>query len=110
MNDCIFCKIVRGEVPAQIVREWDEYLAFVPLSPVVPGHILIIPKVHREDFKQDPNITAEVMRRAAMIASGPCNLITSAGKEATQTVFHFHVHIVPRRECDGLLLPWIPDE
>lgn len=106
MKDCIFCKIARGDAPAQIVKEWDEFLAFVPLNPVTPGHVLVIPKTHRDDFKQDPNMTAEVMRRAAMLAEGSCNLITSAGKEATQTVFHLHVHIVPRRDGDGLHLPW----
>ncbi len=105
-RDCVFCRIVRGELPAYVVREWEDYLAFVPLNPVTHGHVLVIPKVHRDDFKQDPTVTAEVMRRAALMARGPCNLITSAGSEASQTVFHLHVHLIPRRPGDGLLLPW----
>ena len=109
MKECVFCKIARKEAPATVVAEWDDCLAFVPLNPVVPGHVLVIPKAHRDDFKQDPFVTASVMYKAAMLARGPCNLITSAGKEATQTVFHFHVHLVPRRDGDGLMLPWTPD-
>jgi histidine triad (HIT) family protein len=105
-HECVFCRIVRGEFPAEVVREWDDCLAFVPLNPVTPGHVLVIPKRHAADFAEDPELTAAVMRRAAELASPPCNLITSAGAEATQTVFHLHVHVIPRRGGDGLALPW----
>jgi histidine triad (HIT) family protein len=110
MQDCVFCRIVRNQAPAKVVREWDDCLAFVPLNPVTPDHILVIPKVHVADFVSDPEVTAAVMRRAAELAADKglvsSNLIASAGAAATQTVFHLHVHIVPRSGGDGLALPW----
>jgi histidine triad (HIT) family protein len=104
--DCVFCAIVAGIAPATIVRRWPDALAIVPLGPVVDGHLLVIPTVHVEDYTTDPEVTAVVARRAAEIASHPSNLITSAGREATQSVFHLHAHVVPRAEDDGLALPW----
>lgn len=106
--DCVFCDIVSGEAPSEQVRDWPGTLAIVPINPVVPGHILIIPKTHVPNAIQSPRITAETMWRAAQIAGqmGECNIITSVGRAATQSVFHLHIHIVPRKENDGLLLPW----
>lgn len=103
---CVFCDIAAGRAPRKLVVEWGRALAIEPLHPVVPGHVLVIPKVHVPDATYDPSITAMVMMNAAQIARPPCNIITSAGAEATQTVFHLHVHIVPRRAGDGLQLPW----
>lgn len=109
-KDCVFCKIIKGELPCQLIREWSDAIAIVPLNPVVPGgmlgHLLVIPKNHVRDVTEDPATSAEVFRRASELAATPCNLITSAGVEATQTVFHLHVHIVPRSKDDGLCLPW----
>lgn len=109
MSDCVFCKIVAGQAPATIVREWPESIAIAPLGPVVDGHVLVIPRVHAADAAEDPDITANTMYRAAEYArelGRPFNLITSAGREATQTVFHLHLHYVPRAAGDGLALPW----
>ena len=106
MNDCIFCRIVAKQAPAQIVAEWWDAMAIVPLGPVVEGHLLIIPKIHVSTALQDPDVSATVMRRASEIAEQPCNLIVNVGAEATQTVFHLHLHIVPRKKDDGLALPW----
>lgn len=106
---CPFCEIVAGRAPATIVREWGDALALVPLGPVVEGHTLVIPKRHVEDFAQAPFTAADTMRRASELAyefDRPMNLITSKGKEATQSVFHLHLHLVPRAENDGLALPW----
>lgn len=103
---CVFCDIVAGLESADIVCEWDYAVAFIPLAPVVPGHVVVVPRVHVPDFTTDPLISAEVMRCAAQIADPPCNVITSAGAAATQTVFHLHLHIVPRADGDGLALPW----
>lgn len=105
---CVFCKIIANEAPATIVGEWIDTgtIAIVPLNPVTEGHILVLPKEHVEDALQFPDVTAMTMRRAAMLATRPCNLITSVGVEASQSVFHLHVHVIPRREGDGLLLPW----
>ncbi|GAA2108009.1 hypothetical protein GCM10009802_03540 [Streptomyces synnematoformans] len=105
---CPFCKIVRGEEPATIVREWPHALAIVPLNPVVDGHLLVLPKRHVVNAAEDLDVTAGTARCAGELAreTGNGNLITSIGPEATQTVFHLHWHVVPRAEGDGLHLPW----
>jgi histidine triad (HIT) family protein len=105
---CPFCEIVAGRAPATFVHEWSDTIAIVPLNPVVEGHILVIPKRHVRDFASDPAVSADTMRRAAQLAQGPqpMNLITSRGREATQSVWHLHLHLVPRAAGDGLALPW----
>jgi histidine triad (HIT) family protein len=105
---CVFCEISEGRAPSTVVREWADALAIVPLNPVVAGHVLVIPRRHVADFGEDPDVTATTMRRAAELAADgrPMNLITSRGPEATQSVFHLHVHLVPRSAHDGLTLPW----
>ena len=107
-KSCIFCAIVRDLEPAEVVYRDNLAWAIVPLNPVTPGHLLVIPTAHVENFTTDPGISGATMYRAAEIAAdlGPCNLITSKGVEATQSVFHLHFHIVPRKEDDGLALPW----
>ncbi|MEU9703050.1 HIT domain-containing protein [Streptomyces sp. NPDC047981] len=108
-DPCPFCEIVAGRAPATIVSDWPEAMAIVPLGPVVPGHTLVIPKAHVADFTTNAETSAAVMHRAAELAAGigqPMNLITSRGREATQSVFHLHLHLVPRAENDGLALPW----
>lgn len=107
LYDCPFCEIVAGRAPAQVFHEWDDALAIVPLNPVVDGHLLVIPKVHVADVGHDPDISAATMRRAAQLAASQwCNVITSRGRVATQSVFHLHLHLVPRSEGDLLSLPW----
>ncbi|MBU5946770.1 HIT family protein [Streptomyces sp. PAM3C] len=107
---CPFCEINTGRAPATFVHEWSDAIAIVPLNPVVDGHTLVIPKRHVTDFVADPDVSASVMRRAAQLAgdypAGSMNLITSRGRDATQSVFHLHLHLVPRAENDGLALPW----
>lgn len=107
--NCIFCKIVRGESPANVVREWAHVIAFTPLEPVTPGHTLIVPKEHVRDYTENLAITGLTAAAASEYASSieeQSNLITSAGTIATQSVFHLHMHVVPRRRGDGLKLPW----
>lgn len=106
---CVFCQIVAGQAVATQVRQWSDAIAIVPLNPVTAGHVLVIPRFHVVDALEDPRITASVMHAAAELAERPCNIITSAGAEATQTVFHLHIHVVPRRQGDGLALPWRGD-
>lgn len=113
LEGCPFCDIVRGRGRAKIVHEWPDAIAFVPLNPVTPGHVLVVPRTHVMEFTQEPWVSAMVMRRAAELAVtldpiAEYNLITSAGEAATQTVDHLHLHLVPRREGDGLALPWAP--
>ena len=109
---CVFCEIVAGLAPASILWEWDDAIALVPLEPYTPGHTLVIPRVHVPDAADDPDVTAAVMRRAAQLASNTmtaANILTSWGSEATQTVWHLHVHVVPRIEGDRAQLglwPW----
>jgi histidine triad (HIT) family protein len=111
VKDCVFCAIAAGKATAVIVREWPDALAVRPRSGGVhPGHVLVMPRVHVEDAGTDPDVTAAVMRRAAeLMAEYPAaNLITSKGEAATQSVYHLHVHVVPREPDDGLPLPWTP--
>lgn len=106
MTNCVFCSIINGEAPAKIVREWDDAIAIIPLNPVTDGHVLVMPRTHVSDALENPEITAKSMKRASELAKAPCNLITSVGTVATQTIFHLHIHIIPRIEGDGLSLPW----
>lgn len=115
MSDCPFCEIVAGRAPAQFVADGFQSIAIVPLGPVTPGHFLVIPRTHVADAYEDPAVTSATMRDAAdwarrMSDGDPrfesVNLITSVGRPATQSVFHLHIHVVPRRVDDGLALPW----
>lgn len=108
-NPCMFCEIVEFRAPADRIHDTPDTSAFVPLNPVTPGHVLIVPTRHVRDAAEDPEVTARTMADAAKLAGlygVPFNLITSAGADATQTVFHLHIHYVPRRPGDGLALPW----
>ncbi|WP_433520109.1 HIT family protein (plasmid) [Nonomuraea sp. CA-143628] len=107
---CIFCEIVADRAPAHIVRTWPGVIAFKPLNPVTDGHLLVVPAVHVRDVADNPAVSALTMAAAAELAgeADACNVITSRGVEATQSVFHLHIHMVPRRAGDGLALPWTP--
>lgn len=109
-NDCRFCGIVSGELPETVVREWPDAIAIVPWNPVTPGHLMVIPRAHVADIGVDPAVSAAAAACAAeLIAMLPsANMITSKGADATQTVFHLHIHVVPRRAGDELALPWTP--
>lgn len=108
MTDCVFCGIAAGTEPATIVREWTESVAFVPLIPVSAGHILVIPREHVVDAVERPFVTAVTMMNAVQLASeySSSNILTSVGAPATQSVFHLHIHVVPRFVGDQLMLPW----
>jgi histidine triad (HIT) family protein len=106
-GDCPFCRLIAaGEYDVRC----PDAVSFEPLNPVTPGHRLVVPVVHVTDALEDPEITGRTMDYAATLAilydAAPCNLITSVGAAATQSVYHLHIHIVPRREGDGLALPW----
>ncbi|WP_405888862.1 HIT domain-containing protein [Streptomyces sp. NBC_01136] len=112
MSACPFCEIVAGRAIAEMVHEWDDVFAIVPLNPVVGGHTLVIPKAHVGDFTTDTKISGRAMECAAELApivfprQDDWNVITSKGRAATQSVFHLHLHLVPRVVDDGLALPW----
>ena len=111
-DPCIFCEIIAGRSPATWVVEpdhWPDVVAFFPLNPVTEGHTLFVPKVHVPHYAYEPEIYAAVSRRVAELmrwSPRPANVITSCGVEATQSVFHLHVHLIPRSYNDGLALPW----
>ena len=111
MNDCIFCKIIKGEIPCTKIYEDNKFLAFLDIAPVNFGHTLIIPKEHFKDTLETPDeILSELIivgKRigGALIKSLPAegfNLSTNNGEAAGQVVFHTHFHIIPRRSDDGL--------
>lgn len=113
MTDCPFCAITAGTAPANIVRAWHDALAIRPRGGGVnDSHVLVIPMVHVADAGEDPAVTAAVMARAAeLMAERPAaNIITSKGRDATQSVFHLHVHVITRTAGDGLPLPWTPQQ
>lgn len=104
--DCVFCERVRKH---EYDSSNEHAVSFAPLNPVTPGHRLIVPRLHVPNAAANTAITAKTFEYAAYLGSwSPTdfNLITSAGPNATQTVFHLHVHLVPRRKDDGLALPW----
>lgn len=115
-KECEFCAIARGEdTSVEVVCEGESWLAFFPLDPATPGHTLVIPRVHVADLWEiqpplDVDLMAAVIRvgRAIETALQPdgMNLITSAGETAEQTVFHLHLHIVPRWHRDGFGRIW----
>ena len=107
MAECPFCERIR-RADVRMDRAVPETAFFPPLNPVVPGHLLVVPVRHVRDAAEDPWLTGVVMSAAARLAAllGDCNLITSIGAAATQSVYHLHIHVVPRRPADGLRLPW----
>jgi len=115
-KDCEFCAIARGDDRSvEVVCEGESWVAFFPLNPATPGHTLVIPRVHVADlWKVDPALGADLMAavirvgRAIEAALAPegMNLITSAGETAEQTVFHLHLHLVPRWQRDGFGRIW----
>lgn len=115
--DCLFCKIAAGDVPATIVAEDDRTIAFMDINPATRGHALVIPRAHARDVREiDPAdlkaVAAAAQRVAARVierlGADGVNLLNSSGAAAWQTVFHFHMHVIPRYEGDPLKLPWVP--
>jgi len=115
--DCLFCKIVAGEIPATIVAQDERTVSFMDINPATRGHALVVPRTHARDLLEiDPEDLAAVAQagqrlartaKAALDADG-INVINSCGAVAWQTVFHFHLHVIPRYEDDPLRLPWVP--
>jgi len=116
--DCLFCKIVAGEIPAARVAEDDRTIAFMDINPATRGHVLVVPREHANDLLAiDPEDLAAVAKTAQRVAAtmpdrlgaDGVNLLNSCGREAWQTVFHFHLHVIPRYAADPLRLPWTPE-
>ena len=112
VSDCVFCRIVAGQIPATVVHEDQHTLAFMDIGQVNPGHTLVTVKVHAENlYALDDGQAAAVARtvaRAIRDAFAPPGLSVyqANGAPAGQTVFHYHVHLLPRHENDGMQLTW----
>ena len=116
-DDCIFCKIVAGDLPAEVVDQDDHTVSFMDINPWTRGHALVIPRNHsRNLYEIDEEELAHVASAAKRLAlrmrerlgCDGVNLLNSSETAAWQTVFHFHIHVVPRYEDDPLKLPWVP--
>ncbi len=117
VSDCIFCAIVAGEAPAEIVDSDEHTITLMDINPATKGHALVIPRAHSEDLlsisEEDLCNAAVAAQRAARrmeetLQPDGYNILNSCGPAAWQTVFHFHVHVIPRYEDDPLRLPWRP--
>ncbi|MBK5116407.1 MAG: HIT domain-containing protein [Thermoleophilia bacterium] len=115
--DCIFCAIVAGAAPAEVLDSDEHTISFMDINPATPGHALVIPRRHSKDlieinsYDLRHTIAASqrlTLRMAESLKPAGFNLINASGAAAWQTVFHFHVHVIPRYEDDPLKLPWIP--
>ncbi len=116
-DDCLFCGIIAGDVPGQIVDSDERTVAFMDINPATDGHALVVPREHAADLieisDEDLGATMLAARRLALrmretLEPDGFNILNSCGAAAWQTVFHFHVHVVPRYEDDPLELPWVP--
>ena len=118
-DDCIFCKIVAGALPSTRIDEDERTIAFMDINPGTRGHALVIPKRHATDLLEiEPDDLAACVQMAQRVArramdrlgADGVNLVNSCGSAAWQTVFHFHVHVIPRYEGDPLQLPGQPQQ
>ncbi|TRZ35862.1 HIT family protein [Niallia circulans] len=116
MSDCIFCKIVAGEIPAKKVFENEHVVAFLDISQVTKGHTLVIPKTHVKDiYELTPEIAKNLFEVVPSIANGikaafepvGLNILNNNGEKAGQSVFHYHLHLIPRYgKGDGFGAVW----
>jgi histidine triad (HIT) family protein len=116
--DCLFCGIVAGSIPSEMIDSDERTVAFMDINPATPGHALVAPREHSADLLEigDEDLTATILaaqrlskRIKDVLGADGINLINACGAAAWQTVFHFHIHVVPRYEDDPLKLPWVPE-
>ncbi len=119
MSDCIFCKISNGEIPSNTIYEDDNYRVILDLSPATKGHALILPKQHFANIYEMPEEkVSEAFALAARMAASMTeklgadgfNIVQNNNEVAGQTVFHFHIHLIPRYKGDGQRIAWDPKE
>jgi histidine triad (HIT) family protein len=119
VDGCVFCSIVARTAPAERVYEDASVVAIMDIHPATAGHVLVIPKTHSRDlWDVDPREAERAMAASVRVAGmlrrslGPAgiNLVHASGAAAWQSVFHFHLHLVPRNEGDGLVPPWALDQ
>lgn len=117
MNDCIFCKIINGDIPSATIYENEEFKVILDRFPANEGHVLILPKKHSANiFEIDPEQAGRLFVLATKIAKEMkqilgfehLNVMQNNGTVAGQTVFHFHLHLIPRYENDGITIAYKP--
>lgn len=117
MDNCIFCKIANGDIPSSTVYEDEDFRAFLDLGPATNGHTLIVPKKHVKDVTElDQETAGKALLLAAKIGEAMkaglgCtgfNLVINTGESAGQTIFHFHLHVIPRYENGEKIVEWVP--
>ena len=117
--DCIFCAIVAGDAPAQVIDSDEHTVAFMDIAPATRGHALVIPRNHAADLMEisdeDLGHTIAAAQRLARkleqtLEPAGFNVLNACGRAAWQTVFHFHLHVIPRYDDDPLELPWVPSQ
>jgi len=115
--DCLFCGIVAGSIPSEMIDSDERTVAFMDINPATPGHALVVPREHSADLLQigPEDLTASILaaqrlskRMKDVLGADGINLINACGAAAWQTVFHFHIHVIPRYKRDPLVLPWRP--
>lgn len=115
MSDCIFCKIIAGDIPSTTVYEDSDFKAIMDISPAAKGHVIILAKKHYANlFELDNEVASKALSVARKIAKAQMeefhcdgvNLLQNNGEAAGQTIFHFHIHVIPRYNNDDLNIPW----
>ncbi|GAA1600053.1 MULTISPECIES: HIT family protein [Kribbella] len=118
-ENCIFCGIVAGTIPSTRVAETDRAIAFMDIAPATPGHLLVVPRAHSTDLREaaPEDLTAATLLAQSLVgrvidrldgATG-ANLLSCIGADAWQSVFHTHLHVIPRYPDDPMVLPWKPE-
>lgn len=116
-QNCIFCKILSGEIPSAVVYEDEEFKVILDVGPAAKGHMLILPREHYEDIMEMPEelvskafLLAKKMavRMESVLGCDGINVLQNNHEAAGQTVFHFHIHLIPRRKKDGVGVTWKP--
>jgi histidine triad (HIT) family protein len=117
VNGCIFCAIVDGSAPSRRIYEDEHAIAFMDINPATDGHALVIPRAHVRDLWEiDEPVASNVMAASVRVAAqmrkalepDGINILHATGAAAFQTVFHFHLHLIPRYLGDPIKLPWVP--
>ena len=116
-DDCIFCKLANGVIPTNVIYEDDDFTVIMDAAPATPGHCLILPKEHYANiFELNEEIAGKAFKLAKKMATSMTdklgcdgfNIVQNNGEAAGQTVFHFHMHLIPRYENDNANILWTP--
>lgn len=119
MDNCIFCRIIAGEIPSMRVFEDENCVAMLDINPANPGHTLILPKEHHKDLTEmDEALAGKLLmtakrvglRQMERLGAAGFNVVQNNGPAAGQTVMHFHIHVIPRYENDDKMVLWNPTE